>query len=194
MTRDKIFQAASDILARDGLQGLSMRRIAAQAGLSPMALYRHFADKDALINALMDHGFAAWDTRVRTIAAADPLAWLDRLLDAFLAFALEEPHLFDAAFFLPASRARQFPDDFAAQRSPSITLIVAQIAQAKADGLMGGGTAQDIALTLWALGQGLVSLYRAQRFADEAQFRILYHRTLRQYLATLVTPANSGQS
>jgi len=194
MTRDKIFQAASDILARDGLQGLSMRRIAAQAGLSPMALYRHFADKDALINALMDHGFAAWDTRVRTIAAADPLAWLDRLLDAFLAFALEEPHLFDAAFFLPASRARQFPDDFAAQRSPSITLIVARIAQAKADGLMGGGTAQDIALTLWALGQGLVSLYRAQRFADEAQFRILYHRTLRQYLATLVTPANSGQS
>jgi len=194
MTRDKIFQAASDILARDGLQGLSMRRIAAQAGLSPMALYRHFADKDALINALMDHGFAAWDTRVRTIAAADPLAWLDRLLDAFLAFALEEPHLFDAAFFLPASRARQFPDDFAAQRSPSITLIVARIAQAKADGLMGGGTAQDIALTLWALGQGLVSLYRAQRFADEAQFRILYHRTLRQYLATLVTPANSAQS
>ncbi len=187
MTRDRIFTAASDILARDGLAGLSMRKIASQAGLSPMALYRHFADKDALINALMDHGFAAWDARVRAIEAPGPLAWLDRLLDAFLAFALDEPHLFDAAFFLPASRARQFPDDFAAERSPSVALIVAQIAQAKADGLMGGEAAQDIALTLWALGQGLVSLYRAQRFADEAQFRILYHRTLGQYLATLLT-------
>ncbi len=185
MTRDRIFQAASDILARDGLAGLSMRKIAGEAGLSPMALYRHFADKDALINALMDHGFAAWDARVRAVEADDPLQWLDRMLDAFLAFSLDEPHLFDAAFFLPASKARQYPGDFAAGRSPSVSLIAARIAQAQADGMLGGGAALDIVLTLSALGQGLVSLHRARRFADEAQFRTLYYRTLRQYLALL---------
>lgn len=150
-----------------------------------MAVYRHFADKEALINALMEHGFSAWEDRVNRIERADPLSWLEVFVDEFLTFSIEQPHLFDAAFFLPASKARQFPDDFAAQRSPTISLAVARIEQAQAQGFLGGGTPLIIALTLWGLGQGLISLHRAQRFSDDTQFKHLYDQTFRNYFESL---------
>src|SRR6202046_3058152 len=102
MSKDRIFSAARTVLEQEGIVGLSMRRIAQESGMSPMSLYRHFADKDALLNALMADGLAAWEERTASIRAKAPLQWLERLFDEFLAFALEEPHRVEAAFFLPA--------------------------------------------------------------------------------------------
>jgi AcrR family transcriptional regulator len=185
MSKDRIFSAAKTVLEQEGVVGLSMRRIAQQSGMSPMSLYRHFADKGALLNALMADGLAAWEERVSAIHTKAPLQWLERLTDEFLAFALEEPHRFDAAFFLPAPKARQYPDDFAAGRSPVIAMAVLKIEQARADGLLGGAPALDVALALSALGQGLVSMHRARRFSSDAEFSALYRSVLRRSLKSL---------
>jgi AcrR family transcriptional regulator len=182
MSKDRIFSAAKTVLEQEGLPGLSMRRIAEESGMSPMSLYRHFADKDALLNALMGDGLATWEDRVRAIRAKAPLQWLERLTDEFLSFALEEPHRFDAAFFLPAPKARQYPDDFAAGRSPVIAMAVVKIDQAKAEGLLGDTPALDVALTLSALAQGLISMHRARRFSSDAEFSALYRSVMRQTL------------
>src|SRR5215472_12478887 len=146
MSKDRILAAAKTVLEREGIDGLSVRKVAQRAGVSPMAMYNHFADKGALLNALMEEGFAAWEKMVRAIRAPDPMEWLERLTDAFLDFALGEPHLFDAAFFLPAPRARQYPDDFVAGRSPVIAMMMVRIDQAKADGTLGNKPALDVAL------------------------------------------------
>jgi AcrR family transcriptional regulator len=174
MTRDRIFAAAKAVLDREGLPGLTIRKVADHAGLSPMALYRHFADKDALLNALMDDGLAAWEKAARAIRAADPVEWLTALGDAFLEFALTEPHRFDAAFFLPAPRARQYPDDFVAGRSPVVAMALVRIDEAKTKGYLGKKPALEVALAFSALVQGLVSMYRANRFSSEKRFRALY--------------------
>jgi AcrR family transcriptional regulator len=185
MSRDRIFSAAKKVLEQEGIPGLSMRRIAEESGMSPMSLYRHFADKDALLNALMADGLLAWEERVRAIRAKTPLPWLECLTDEFLAFALEEPHRFDAAFFLPAPKARRYPDDFAAGRSPVIAMAVVKIDQARAEGLIGDTPALDVALTLSALAQGLISMHRAQRFSSDAEFAALYRSVMRQTLKPL---------
>jgi len=182
MSKDRIFSAAKTVLEQEGMHGLSMRRIAQESGMSPMSLYRHFADKDALLNALMSDGLAAWEERVRAIRTTGPMQWLERLTDEFLSFALEEPHRFDAAFFLPAPKARQYPDDFVAGRSPVIAMTATKIDQAKAEGLLGDTRALDIALTLSALAQGLISMHRARRFLGEAEFSALYRSVLRNCL------------
>lgn len=184
MSKDRIFSAAKVVLEQDGMHGLSMRRIAQESGMSPMSLYRHFADKDALLNALMADGLAAWEQRVRAIRTKAPLPWLERIGEEFLAFALEEPHRFDAAFFLPAPEARRYPGDFAAGRSPVIAMTVAKIEQARA-GVLGDVAALDVALTYSALAQGLVSMYRARRFSGEAEFTALYRAVMRQSLSSL---------
>src|SRR6202012_2081230 len=119
------------VLAKDGVSGLSIRSVAEAAGLSPMAMYRHFENKDALVNALMLDGFVAWEEIARSVRDPDPLVWIEKGFEAFLAFALKQPHRFDAAFLLPATAARQYPDDFAAGRSPAIAMFIARIDDAK---------------------------------------------------------------
>jgi len=182
MGRDRIFAAAKAVLDREGLLGLTVRKVADHAGLSPMAMYRHFADKDALLNALMDDGLAAWENTARSIRASDPIEWLTALGEAFLEFALTEPHLFDAAFFLPAPRARQYPDDFVAGRSPVVAMAMIRIDQAKAEGRLGDAPALEVALAFSALAQGLVSMHRANRFSSEKQFKTLYREQIRHCL------------
>jgi len=189
MSRDRIFEAAKAVVAEEGLAGLTIRKVAQRAGMSAMALYRHFADKDALLNALMDDGFAAWEGIVRSIQVEDPIRWLEQVQEAFLAFALAEPHRFDAAFLFPAPRARQYPDDFAAGRSPAVAMIMHRIDQAKAQGRLGDRPALDIALGLSALAQGLVSMHRANRFSSEAQFKALFRSALRHGLNSYRSPA-----
>jgi AcrR family transcriptional regulator len=182
MARDRIFSAAKAVLDREGISGLTIRKVAARAGVSPMAMYRHFADKDALLNALMEDGLAAWGEIARSLPAVDPMEWLEQLIEAFLDFALRQPHRFDAAFFLPAPSARQYPDDFVAGRSPVVAMVLVRIDQARADGRLGDRPALELALALSALGQGLVSMQRANRFSGEKQFKALFRTAMHHCL------------
>jgi AcrR family transcriptional regulator len=191
MTKDRILAAARAVLEDDGLEGLTIRRVAQRAQLSPMALYRHFADKDALLDALMEDGLAAWEKIVRGIRTRDPLEWLEALGEVYLDFALTEPHRFDAAFFLPAPAARRFPDDFAAGRSPVIALVMARIDRAKAEGRLRDQPTLETALALAAFGQGFVSMHRARRFGGEKQFKALYRAAQRHFLDSLKPSAEN---
>lgn len=80
LSRAQIIDAALEIARREGLAALTIRRLAADLGASRMALYRHVADKDALVDLVMDAiaehdmvppGVAAgsWPDRLRLLAA-----------------------------------------------------------------------------------------------------------------------------
>lgn len=55
VTREMVAAAAAGVLDDDGLEQLSMRRVAARLGVSPMALYNHVQSKDDLLELLADH-------------------------------------------------------------------------------------------------------------------------------------------
>jgi AcrR family transcriptional regulator len=54
LTRDAIVEAALNLLERDGLQGLSMRRLAQELGSGAASLYWHVGDKEELLNLMLD--------------------------------------------------------------------------------------------------------------------------------------------
>ncbi len=68
LTREQIVAAARRTLTRRGLEGLSLRAVAAELGVAPNAIYSHLADKDALIDAVLDAVLAA----VPSPTARDP--------------------------------------------------------------------------------------------------------------------------
>jgi Tetracyclin repressor-like, C-terminal domain len=135
--------------------------------------------------------WTGWRSGPRGWTALPPakgLAKIEQIGEAFLDFALEEPRRFEAAFLIHSKKARRYPDDFAAGRSPAGTVQLKAIEQAMAGGLLEAHSAIEIMMTNAALGQGLVTLYRAGRIAGgEAEFRKLYRRATRRVMETFMT-------
>lgn len=58
--RQRVIEAAADLLAREGRDAVTTRAVAVAAGLQPPAIYRLFGDKDGLLEAVAEHGFATF--------------------------------------------------------------------------------------------------------------------------------------
>lgn len=71
LSRDAVLAAALPLADREGLDGLSMRTLAQQLGVVPMALYKHVANKEELIDGIVDLVWAEVDPPT----ASDPLDW-----------------------------------------------------------------------------------------------------------------------
>ncbi|MDE2448515.1 MAG: TetR/AcrR family transcriptional regulator [Gammaproteobacteria bacterium] len=182
-TRERILAAARNSFERRGLEGLSLREVAAKVGITPMAIYRHFDSKDALVDALVLDALDEWSARVAALPAADGLAKIEQMSEAVLDFALHEPRRFEAAFLLPSRKARRYPDDFAARRSPAGNGALKALEEGIRQGKLAGAPPVEIMVINAALSQGLVTLYRAGRIAGgEAAFRALYRRAMRRVL------------
>src|SRR4249920_1627958 len=54
LSRERVLGAAVELADRDGAGALSMRRLAAELGVVPMALYKHVANKDELLDGMID--------------------------------------------------------------------------------------------------------------------------------------------
>jgi AcrR family transcriptional regulator len=95
--RTRILQAASDLLAQSADVDASTRAICDAAGVTPPTLYHHFGDKEGLLAAVVDFGWASFLETKRTVAAvvhenvADDIraGW-----DNHLEFAHENPNFY----------------------------------------------------------------------------------------------------
>ncbi len=54
LSRARVLQVAIDLADRDGIEGLSMRRLGQELGVDAMALYRHVRNKDDLLDGIVD--------------------------------------------------------------------------------------------------------------------------------------------
>jgi len=169
---------------REGADAVTMRRVAKAVGITPMALYRHFADRDGLLGALADAGFAELAARLAgTAMPADAEQRLTRILDVNLDFALEKPRLFELMFLQRRAGARQFPEDFRAHRSPTARYAAEAVEAGIAQGIFRQDDVWEIIFESGAMLQGLVMLYVGGRIGTSAEeFRALCHRALRRYL------------
>ena len=83
LNRDRVLRTALSLADQGGFDGLSMRKLAEQLGVVPMALYKHVADKDELLDGMVDLVFGevevptgvAWKSamRVRATSMRDAL-------------------------------------------------------------------------------------------------------------------------
>ena len=183
-TSQRILAAARALFERAGPGAVSMRRVAEAVGITPMAIYRHFPSREALLKRISDDSFSEiarhWDARR---SGGDPIAQLLALQVIYLDYALAHPHLFDHAFSVRRDDARRFPEDFRARRSPTLNVVHDAVVEAQQAGALRAGDPSDIAMSLWAHSHGLVALYRAGRFSyDDRRFQAFYRESLERLL------------
>jgi AcrR family transcriptional regulator len=102
--RRTILDAARKAFAREGYEGVSMRKLAERVGCSHGNLYLHFKDKAALFDCLVDESFAELDAAFRalpeSVRRGDPVEMVRRAGRAYVAFGLANPSAYEFAFLL----------------------------------------------------------------------------------------------
>lgn len=166
--RDRLLQAAREVVAADGLEGLTLRAIARHAGVSHGAPLRHFPSLAALLAAVAADGFtrlmASIDARLAeadeaatragtTLGGCERLAVAGR---AYVEFALADPGVFSVTF--RPERVDVTDDDYLRQGMASFGQLVGLVEAAQADGWFAGHPAADLAAVLWANVHGLAVL------------------------------------
>lgn len=167
-----------------------MRRVASAVDITAMAVYRHYADRKALLNALADEGFLELASLLSAESIADGRKGrgtveerLTRMLDVNLRFGLENPRLFELMFLTPREGARQYPRDFAAGKSPTGNVFAELIREGIASGYFREVDVWAIVFETGALWQGLMMLYLGGRVSMSAtRFRAYCHESLGRYM------------
>lgn len=92
-TRRKILEAARDLFLQEGVESVSMRKIADAIEYTAAAIYVHFPDKQSLILALCDEDFGALrEAMAQADGIVDPVERLRAVGRIYVDFALEHPH------------------------------------------------------------------------------------------------------
>lgn len=87
--RAEAVAAGLEMVAADGYDGLSLRRVAERVGIAHRSLYNHFEDRDALLDAIAEAAYLRLGAALR--AAGDS----DDYVRIYVGFALAEPRLYD---------------------------------------------------------------------------------------------------
>lgn len=144
---------------------LSLREIARAAGVSATAVYRHFPDKDALLDALAAEGLGrlAAAQRAAAEAAGGGKKGFVATGIAYVRFAVANPALFRLTFGATASRnILEAPEHM-----PDALSFLRQNAEQAA--AQYGGDARVIAVRAWSIAHGLATLIlEGQIEADDA--------------------------
>lgn len=99
--RRALLDTAVKAIARHGVDSLSLRELAARAGVSPGAPYHHFASRDELLSSIAEEGFQRLEARLiaaRDAAPDDAGARLEALGLAYVTFAVSSPGYFRVMF------------------------------------------------------------------------------------------------
>jgi AcrR family transcriptional regulator len=183
-TAASILAAARELLDREGSAAVAMRPVAERVGITPMAIYRHYADRASLLNAIADEGFRELAARVQQLRLKGSVEQrLKQVANVFLDAALKHPNLYELMFLVRRKGARVYPEDFKAGRSPTFNPTVAILEDAMRAGELRPDDPVEIAFELSALSHGLIVLYLGGRVAQtEKEFRLLHQRSFRRYL------------
>jgi AcrR family transcriptional regulator len=183
-TEERIAETALKLLESGGEDGVSMRRVATAVGITPMAIYHHFADRKTLLNFVVDREFTKYSESLQATPRRGTYeSQILTCMDAYIDYAFAHPRIFDYVFSEPRPGARRFPDDFRARRSPTLNPVADLLQKAMEAGYLKQDDVWELAMELWAHTHGYVALYRGGRFdLPEKEFRALVRRSIRRMI------------
>jgi AcrR family transcriptional regulator len=175
-TSEDILDAAEQIHRDEGLHALSVRRVAGTVGVTPMALYKHFANKNDLLDGLVARGFSLLEEHfARAAARRTPASRVRAALKEYREFALAQPRLFELMFLVRRRDVPTAPASLTETASPAFAALATAVAECMATGEMKKGDLGETILLIWATVHGLVVLHLSGRFGgDEARFRRVF--------------------
>lgn len=156
-SREAILAVALAHLARSGVEGLSLRAVAAALDLAPNALYRYYADRDALLAAVADEGTRGL-LRVLREAIVDRSGAdaVRAMAHAYVAFAEGNPELYRVVMI-----KRRYPDEQHTASDDLWSVVVETLRP-----VAGERDSAPAAVALWGFLHGVIGIAQADLFHD----------------------------
>ncbi len=180
--KTRVLDASEQLIAEAGLAGLSLREVARRAGVSHQAPYHYFADKAAIVAALVARGFGLLAESLEQAASGpgDISQRLERTGRAYVTFALDQPVYFRLMFRPELTDLKRYPDvdAQAAQAFGVLQRLVSEQAGRRAS------PARRHALTSlhWSLAHGLATLLLDGNLGDQLGSRAARERHVDEVL------------
>jgi AcrR family transcriptional regulator len=183
--KSALTDAAEAVLMREGPAAVTVRAVAAEAGVAPMGVYNRFGSKDGLIEALLIRGFegltAAISARPGEI---DPLERLWMSGVRYREFALSHRAHYALMFGDPGEGEIEMPEELKDCAGTSFQVLVDHVAMAIAAGRLAGEDPVLMAQQIWSAVHGAVSLEMTGKlsFAEpETSYRHLLQMLFRGF-------------
>ncbi|WP_102126974.1 TetR/AcrR family transcriptional regulator [Deinococcus planocerae] len=161
--RRAILGAATDLFAREGYEGFSLRQVAEAIGYSPTAIYLHFTDKDDLLHHVALEGFRSFGDELQRAfdGAGDTLERLRAVGLAYLRFGVSHPVHYRLMFMVRGEfLERPNPPGYGSVID-AFGVLERTVTEGLARGELPPRPAEVYTSFLWAHVHGLVSLHLA---------------------------------
>lgn len=187
-TRQAILEAATRMFEREGYEGFSLRQVAEAIGYTPTTIYLYFKDKDDLLFAVCQQGFAEFTEALDKAYQQnpDPLQRLHALAWTYLEFGLSHPLHYQVMFMQRSEWVTKATDSKGeVEGSNSYTILMNAIIEAMKAGVIRMGDPIETTNLLWSGVHGIVSLALSMRGIipkwEESEVR----RLMKNYLETI---------
>lgn len=163
------------VLAERGARGVTFAEVARRLGVTAAALYRHYADPEALLVAAATESFVLFERALRAVPAAPPYERLHGMTNAYLTFAQKHAARYELMF---STRFEcRAPERLQQVGATSFGALVEALGACRPG--LAPGELNDLAKQVWALCHGFATLADAERMAlarRDAQ-ALLWHAT-----------------
>jgi AcrR family transcriptional regulator len=153
----ELLSAAEAVLVRDGPGGLTVRAVAAEAGIAPMGVYNRLGGKDGLVDALLIRGFDRLRATIEAGREPDMPARLRACGVRYRQFALANPHFY-AIMFEEAIPHKHESEDLEEHASAAFGALVRLVELASASGVISAPDPAEAAQQIWSALHGAVAL------------------------------------
>jgi AcrR family transcriptional regulator len=165
--RAALLKQAERTMRDRGVDALTLRELARQVGVSHGAPRRHFADRQALLDALAEDGFERLGSELRAAYAAAGDEFEPRLRAvgaAYIRFATGEADLLELMF---AGKHRDQSGRLYEASTAAFSLIIELIEQGQAEAILDPGDPERAGLVLFAIVQGIAALITGALVEDD---------------------------
>ena len=158
--KNALIQAGIKILSKEGVGGLSLRKVAKQAGVSHSAPYAHFPDKQSLIAAISTEGFKQLYAELETAIVPhvrNPKRQLMEGTRAYVEFAMNNTDTFNIMFSGVLEKEKEYPA-FVEISHKTFDRVVEVVRACQTAGILRVGSPEVLAVAVWGQVHGIVSL------------------------------------
>lgn len=154
--RRALVRSGRELLREGGVEAVSVRAAAARAGVAVSAPYRHFADKQALLSAILIDGLRSLSEGMTVADAGDAMARLRAVGHRFVDVIVAEPHLFRLLSAVGSSPGAD--PEFVEAEQAAFAAFAEVIQAARNEGAIEVDSVDSAMLTMRCVMQGLATM------------------------------------